>query len=527
MKRSAKNKVIFAVTAVLILGLLGYAVYYAVFSNRKRTELGPDAIAEVSRGDLTSVYTASATVASGRQGVFQILDGTKVESVLVRVGDTVKAGDLLATFDTGSLDEMLRAKKRDFEAAQKSYQDYLKSASDAPKQAAANKARIAELEAKIAEAGEAETETPAAPQNSQLDDMKKTISGLLGNTRLGNRLVDSVFAATGSISGTISSFQNLLSGGLLGSMMGGGFDMSAMQSMMGGAGMGDSLELMQLKLQDAFAGLQGSGSLDSVYKSLADSAEDAYRQAEQTAALLKEGWTAEFDGIIREVNITEGEVYREASGQSPASSGINVTSLLASLAGGSADIGSLLGGLFSNQVNGMVAEYYPFTASFLLGKYDIAKVALDQRVRVTSVSNKEFEAFVSFISPVAKESGDINISSLMGAGGSARGVEARVTIPQPDKSITIGLDVDVTIELETRENVLRVPVESVAYDEETGHYYVFVLERVSRTIKKQPVETGLFDGNSYYEITGGLTQGTEIVRAPLRAMEDGQKVKLV
>ena len=529
MKRSKKNKILLAGAVVLILALLGYSVYYAVFSNRKRLELPPSAIAQVERGDMTSVYTASATVASGRQGVFQILDGTKVESVLVRVGDTVKAGDLLATFDTGSLDEMLRAKKRDFESAQKSYQDYLKSAAEAPKQAAANKARIAELEAKIAAAqdGEDEDNTPSAPQNTQLDNIKGAIAGLLGDTRLANRIVDSVFAENGSVAKTVTSFQNLLGGGLLGGMMGGGFDMSAMSSMMGGAGMGDSLELMQLKLQDAFAGIQGSTSLDSVYKSLADSAEDAYRQAEQTAALLKAGWTAQFDGIIREVNFAEGEIYHSAQGQSPAASGINVTSLLASLAGGSADIGSLLGGLFSNQVSGMVIEYYPFTASFLLGKYDIAKVALDQRVRVTSVSNQEFEAFVSFISPVAKESGDINISSLMGAGGSARGVEARVTIPHPDKSITIGLDVDVTIELETRENVLRVPVESVAYDEETGHYYVFTLERVSKTIHKQTVETGLFDGNSYYEITGGIVQGTEIVRAPLRAMTDGQKVKLV
>jgi len=527
MKRSNKNRAIFAVAAALILAMLGYTMYYAVFSNRKQMELRPDAITQVMRGDLTSVYTASATVASGRQGIFQILEGTKVNSVHIRVGDTVKAGDLLATFDTGSLDEMLRAKKRDYEAARRSYQDYLKSAAEAPKQAAANKARIAELEAKIAAAGGGEADAPAAPQNTQLDNIKGAIAGLLGDTRLANRMVDTVFAESGSIAKTVSSFQNLLSGGLLGGMMGGGFDMSAMQSMMGGAGMGDSLELMQLKLQDAFAGISGGMSLDSVYKSLADSAEDAYRQAEHAAALLKEGWTAEFDGIIREVNITEGEIYFGAQAQSPASSGINVTSLLASLAGGSADIGSLLGGLFSSQVSGMVIEYYPFTASFLLGKYDIAKLALDQRVRVTSVSNKEFDAYVSFISPVARESSDINISSLMGAGGSARGVEARVTIPQPDKSITIGLDVDVTIELETRENVLRVPVESVAYDDETGGYYVFVLERVSRTIKKQPVETGLFDGNSYYEITGGITQGTEIVRAPLRAMEDGQKVKLV
>jgi len=526
MKQSAKNKIMIATAVVLILALLGYAVYYAAFSNQKRLELGPGTIIQVDRGDLTSVYTASATVASGRQGVFQILDGTKVTSVLVRVGDTVHKGDLLATFDTGSLDQMLRMKKLDYEAARKSYQDYMKSAADAPKQAAANQARIAELEAKIAAQQAGEADTPQAPQNTQLDSIKGAISGLLGNSGLANRIVDAVFAENGSVAKTVTSFQNLLGGGLLGGVMG-GFDMSAMQSMMGSAGLGDSLELMQLKLQDAFSGISSGMSLDSVYKSLADSAESAYRQAEQAAALLKEGWMAQYDGIIREVNIAEGEVYRDVQGQSPASSGINVTSLLASLAGGSADIGSLLGGLFSNQVNGMVVEYYPFTASFLLGKYDIAKVSLDQPVKVTSVSGKSFDAYVSFISPVAKQSSDINISSLMGAGGSARGVEARITIPAPDKSITIGLDVDVTIELETRENVLRVPVESVAIDDETSGYYVFVLERVSKTIHKQPVETGLFDGNSYYEIAGGLAQGTEIVRAPLRSMKDGQKVKLV
>ena len=522
MKRLPKNRIMMVVAGVLILALLGCAVFYAVFSNRKRPVLGPDAIIKVERGDLTSVYTASATVASGRQGTFQILDGTKVTSVLVRVGDTVQKGDLLATFDTGSLDEMLRIKKRDYESARKGYQDYLKSAADAPAQASSNKARIAELEAKIAAQADGGA-TPQAPQNTQLDSMKEAISKLLGNTKLGNRMVDAVFNAVGSISGTISSFQNLLSGGLFGGLsnMMGGFDMSSLSSM----GMGDSMELMQLKLQDAFSGISAGISLDSIYKSLADSAEDAYRQAEQAAALLKEGWTAEFDGIIREVNIIEGEVYREAQGQSPAASGIDVAGLLTGMMGGG-DIGSTLGGLFSNQVNGMVVEYYPFTASFLLGKYDIAKVALDQRVKVTSVSGANFDAYVSFISPVARESSDINISSLMGAGGSARGVEARITIPEPDKSITIGLDVDVTIELETRKNVLRVPVESVAIDDETSGYYVYVLERLSRTIKKQPVTTGLFDGNAYYEIAGGLVEGTELVRAPQRAMEDGQKVKL-
>jgi multidrug efflux pump subunit AcrA (membrane-fusion protein) len=526
MKHSSKNKALAITAGALIFVMLGCSVAYAASSNRKHTELAPDAITKVDRGDLTSVYTASATVASGRQGAFQLLDGVKVTSVLVRVGDTVKEGDLLATFDAGGLDQRLRRKKLDYEAASRSYQDYLESAAAAPAQAASNRARIAELEAKVA-AQQAGEDGPKAPQNTQLDSIKNAIAKLLGNTKLANRIVDTVFAESGAVAKTIAFFQNLLGGGLFGGMLG-GFDMQSMMGSLGSMGMGDGLELMQLKLQSGLSGLTGGMSMDSMYKSLADSAESAYLQAEEAAALLKEGWRAQVDGIIREVNITEGEIYNEAQGQNPATANIDVASLLSGLMGGGLDLGSLMGGLFSGQgVSGMVVEYYPFTASFLLGKYDIAKVSLDQKVTVTSVSGKEFEAFVSFISPVARDSNDINISSLMGAGGSARGVEARVTIPQPDKSITIGLDVDVTIELETRENVLRVPVESVSIDDETSGHYVFVLERGSKTLRKQPVTMGLFDGNAYYEVAGGLEEGTEIVRAPQRSMKDGQKVKLL
>lgn len=525
MKRFSKKKILLVVALVLVLALLGYAVAYAVTSNQDTLTLNNDSVAKVERGNITSVFSSTATVASGKQGTFQILDGTKVVSVEVRVGDTVKAGDLLATFDTSSLNNMLKEKKSDYEEARKNYQSYVKSLEDAPKQEKDRKAKIAELEKKIAELENKESstdDTQSAPQNSQLDSIKESVTALLGNTRLAGRIVDAVFAENGSVANTITAFQNLLGGSML-------FDTSALESMMGSMNsesMSLSMELIQLKLQDSLSGITSGMSLDSVYKSLAESSEAAYLQAEQTAAQLKKGWYAEYDGIIREVNITEGEVYYSGQDESSASAGIDVTSLLASLAGGNADIGSLLGGLFSNQVSGLVAEYYPFTASFVLGKYDIAKVALDQSVKVTSVSGQEFDAYVSFISPVAQDSSDINISSLLGSSGSSKGVEARITIPNPDKSITIGLDVDITIDLETKENVLRIPVEAVAFDDETGRYYVFILERVSRTIRRQDVSTGLFDGNTYYEIVDGLHEGDEIVRAPQKSMVDGQRVKL-
>jgi multidrug efflux pump subunit AcrA (membrane-fusion protein) len=113
----------------------------------------------------------------------------------------------------------------------------------------------------------------------------------------------------------------------------------------------------------------------------------------------------------------------------------------------------------------------------------------------------------------------------MGASGSTSGVEARITIPEPDKSVTIGLDVDIRIEMETKENVLRIPVESVQTDE-VGDY-VYVLDREDKALRRQPVRTGISDGNAYYEVLSGLEEGTEIVRAPQRAMADGEKVRLV
>jgi len=179
----------------------------------------------------------------------------------------------------------------------------------------------------------------------------------------------------------------------------------------------------------------------------------------------------------------------------------------------------------------MVVEYYPFTAGFLLGRYDIAKVQLDQKVIVTSVSGAQFEGVVSFISPVAAQQSGVDIGSIMGGGGgSARGVEARVTIPQPDLSVTIGLDVDVTIELESRDNVLRVPVSAMRYDSENETYFVFALERAGRTVRRVNVDTGLFDNSgavAWYEIAAGLREGEEILRAPPNSMRDGDRVKIL
>ena len=529
-----KKRVALGVAMLFVLALLGYAIFYVVASNTQNIDLAPEEIIQVDRGDVSAVFVTTATVESGQQGVFEILNGTRVNEVHVRVGDAVREGDLLATFDTGSLDEMLRQKRNDYDNARRSLRQYQQSAQQAPAQSAALQRQITELEASIAQmqAQQPEPEAPATPStpegNAQLDDLRRVVSGLMGNTRIANFLVDQVFLAEGgNVDQTLAAFQSMMSGM-------GGFDLGSMMGGMGDMGqllntelMGASLQLMQLRVQESMLNLQAGVSLENVHQALAESAGSAYRQASTTIAQLRQGWRATHDGIVREINITAGEVYRSEDGGN--GGGLDMTTMLASIAMGNADIGTMLGGLFSTTVSGMVVEYYPFMARFMLGRYDIARISLDQPARIVSVSGEEFDGVVSFINPVASDSTGLDIGNILGGGG-ARGVEARVSIPEPDLSLTIGLDVDVYIELESRENVLRIPITAVRFDSELQSHFVFALDRENRTLRQVFVETGLFDQSgttAWFEITDGLREGEEILRTAASGLQNGDRVRLV
>ena len=527
--RWRSKKMLLVIFCLVIAILLGFVIFFSVSARRKGAAVRQDGIIAVEQGDMTAVFSSSARVASGNQGVFDILDGTMVKEVNVRVGDPVKKGDILATFDAMSLDDMLEKKRKDFENAEKSYMEYLQNVEEAPMRAEAMKIRIAELEMKIADL---QGKNGAQEQlgDPRLNELRNSIAMLLGNGPLATFMVNTVLRETGVVGQTVKLFQNFIGGtfGLLGSFLTGGSNpfSAVLGSLANPELMSASLELLQLRIQESMLSLQQGTSLENLYKTLSDSAESAYVQAETIVGLLKTGWVAEYDGIIRDVNIVANEEYHPPDdGNAPMAGSINVTTLLASLSAGQTDIGTLLGGLFSGTVNGMVVEYYPFTASFMLGKYDIAKVSLDQAVKVTSVTGKEFDAVVTYISPVASEGASLDLGSIIGGGtASSRGVEARITIPKPDDSITIGLDVDVTIDLETRRNVLQVPAEAILYDEEVNQSYVFVFNRQKRVLDKQYVTMGLFNG-AVYEITEGLLTGQEIIRSPDRNWTSGQKVR--
>ncbi len=523
-KWSTKKKAIASVIIIAVVALTAAALYIAL----KPDDPIVTQIHEIKSGNITETFDTTAIVQSSNQGAFAIYDGVKVQKVNVRVGDNVEKGDVLATFDTSSLNMLLNEKRQAYNTALKAYNEYLDGADNATGQLASLNSQvevlekeIEALEKKVSEEEENSTQQGASSNvnDNELSELRAALSQLLGGNRLSDAIVDRLLSENGSTAQMVEAVKKLLSSATI--------DMSALQSM---TSMSESerlliekeLQLVQLKMQIATLSAQSSDSLKSVYKTISDSAYEAYNELAQQVNILNRGWIAEDTGFVREVNIKEGEVF--ASSSSSTSANLDISSILASVTSGNFDIASILSSFASQAKNGMIVEYYPLEATFEVSKYDISKISMDQDVIVTTADEKEFNAKVNYISAVATSSGSgISINSLLGSGsGSGNTLTAKVEIENADRSVIIGMDVEVSAALDTKENVILLPVESVLYDKDNG-YYVFIYDKDEKIINRRQVVLGLFDGTNY-EVREGLQAGDEIVRAPTQTMEEGQSV---
>ncbi len=523
-KWSKKKKITVAIIIVAVLALLA-AVLYITF---KPEDPIKTQIVDVTSGDITETFDTTAIVQSANQGNFAIFDGVVVESVNVRVGDSIKKGDVLATFDTTSLNTVLNEKRTAYNTALDAYNDYLDNSYAASQQltqleqqAADLENEIIALEAIVAQEKEdsqngAAQETPAGDVDAaELEELKTALKELLGDNALADRIIERLLAENGSVTQMISAIKSILSAA--------SFDMSSLSSMSMSANeqllLEKELQLVQVKVQAAALAAQSNDTLKDVYKTISDSAYESYELLAEQVNALNAGWIAEEDGFVREVNIKAGETITSANSTTPS---LDISSILASVTSGDYDIASILASFADQSKKGMVVEYYPLEAKFEISKHDISKIYMDQKVTVTTADGKEFSATVNYISAVAEGSaGGLDINSIMGsASGASNTLTAKVVIEDADRSVIIGLDVDITAKLETKKNVLLIPVESIQYDNETG-FYVFKYDEENKIVVKTPVVVGISD-DTYYEVVEGLTASDKIVRAPTMTMKDGQ-----
>lgn len=492
-KWSTKRKVLVSILVILCAAIIA-GVLYMFF---KPDPLPQVSAAKVTRGSITQTLDMSGKVSSSQKGNFIPIDGTKVLTVNVKVGEYVKKGDVLATFDTSSINSVLADKQQAYLTAVENYKNAKNIAVTSSAQLKEINARLAEIDKELEKQEKEQNKNNGSDKNNQ----NKT------DSEASNKFWELISKALGmeDINAALKKLDELLNSG---------------NSNLFGSGVSTlQMEKMQLELKKVTLEAQSGVITQSTYKTIMEATKKELDSLTASLASLKKGWIAEYDGIVSEVNIIPGETCRSA-----ATANIDISSII-DLASGNTNVSDIVNALLGQTQSGITVEYYPFVVDFVLGKADIFKVSLDMPCRVTAADDTVVDGVVTYISPVATQSSGVNISSLIGS-GSANGVDAKVTIEKPTSSVIIGLDVDVSIDVDSKDNVLIVPSEAVKND--SNGTYVYIYNSKTKRIKSSKVELGLSD-DTRYEIVSGCEEGdTVITTVPTgTTLADGDKVKIV
>lgn len=186
---------------------------------------------------------------------------------------------------------------------------------------------------------------------------------------------------------------------------------------------------------------------------------------------VENGITAEFSGVVTEINAVEG---------------------------GSVATGSPLLKLESTE---------DVMVQISVTKYDLDKIAVGQSAIVT-IGNKEYQGEVSKINKMAE---------MNNSGAAVVGTEIRIT--NPDSNLILGVEAKVVISIAKEESAVLVPVNAVNVDMEGE--FVYVVE--NNILVKKPVVTGI-SSDLYVQIVEGLSEGEQVVTEVAANLQEGMTV---
>ena len=248
---------------------------------------------------------------------------------------------------------------------------------------------------------------------------------------------------------------------------------------------------LQASLETCSADLAAYESLKAQYEAQKEADPSYNSQLAQQAALkqanniqkeattedleiARNGVNAEFDGIITEVSVVEGQTVAQGS--------------------------PLL----------TIANENKVKVAIEVSKYDLAKIALDQKATIT-INNKEYEGYVAKIDRFAhtNQSG-------------ASVLSADIHINNPDDNIYLGIEGKVSIQTAEVKDALLLPMECINTDTEGD--FCFVVE--NGVIVRRNVEIGI-SSDEYSQVISGIKEGDQVVSQVSADIEEGISVTVV
>jgi len=487
-KKKMPGWVIIPVLAILIL------VFYIgsrVFGGASQSVAQLETV-KVKKDDVKEEYTTSGTVNSEKTKVFYSPVNAPVLICNAEVGEAVKAGDLLVTYDTTTLERDNRQSELNALSTKYSNQDTVEQASRSAASAAAaesqtassiagvkkqvqtkqaevdslqsianssqseaakNAAAAAEIEKKMTENLDNQSKQRAVKENAEREPQDASAAAQatneLANLEIAYRDLENKLATVGSTdaSGTAQALE------------------AAKQEL---ASLQNSLSELQNSSQSGGA---ATGTTEAQKKNMqvAENLNELTQlSTEELLAKGKEGIKAEYDGIISDVQVAEGT---------------------------SAVQGGQLFTLVSNQDVAVKLE---------VSANDFDKLSTGTQA-VVKIGQKTYQGTLTSIDKIAltNEKGNPVIG-------------AKVHINNPDDDIYIGVNAKVTMTVAEQKNALCLPNEVVNTSADGD--FVYVIE--NGIVKKQMVELGVASDSSV-EIVSGLKEGDQVISDVSGDLDEG------
>lgn len=539
--KKSKKGLIITICVILAVAIIGGTVFGVVKANSGESV----SLYTIASDDIYETVSLTGEVTAGSVKEYKVSTVATVKEVFVNVGDKVKQGDVLATFDVSALDSQVSSLQKSYNEALSSYN----SAVSDQKKAKANvdilEDDIAAMQKKIAKLEKTETPnttkrvttrnttfpdidvptfttsttvtttTPVSqPSDDSLEELANQLRELNESLAQVTNDLNTLTNAMNTIAQNIGKLDNeTIAQMVVDGLVESGIAESVAQEIVASIDFEEiaqavsntknaqlttaEIQLVSLQAQKAIFEAKADPTVTKVQKQALDTSKIALDTMKQQKTEMEEGWKASFDGTITQVDLTPGMQTTMIS------TGITLENL----------------------------DSMAVTVS--LGEYDLHKVKVGMKADITTAYGK-YEGEVTSIAPTATGGSGTNIldsvGSMAGISGlssltdSGAGVECVITIPKTDEFITAGFDADVEIETGEYLGVTVVPIESIKL-EKTGSY-VYLYNEEDSTVTKTLIETGAVS-DSAYEVKSGLKVGDKIVSAPSSTYEeDTFKVKV-
>lgn len=459
-KKKRRKMIIFVVIAVVILLLVLKIILGGNGAQAVVTT------AEAVSGEIEQTINTSGTVTTENTKSYFSDVSVKIGSIPVQAGDAVKAGDVLIIYDEDDLNKEIELAQLQGQSAEGSYNNSVQT-----NNAVLSDLNEANINIEVLDQQIADTEAYITSLNNKIEQKKSDLA--YEGTLLQISLLD---WQDHPDSDEYLNLQKLVQ-----------LNSYEQQNNEEIKGWEDELEVYNKMLSDyqeyraemksqqttAESGKMTAGAKEEL------EAESQTRtiEAETTLKNLEEvrnGVTAEFDGVITEMNAVEG---------------------------GTVAVGSQLLKLESTK---------EVMVKISITKYDLDKIAVGQEAVIT-IGSKDYQGKVSKINKMAETNNS-----------GAAVVATEVKLTNPDSDVILGVEAKVVISTAREEDAVLVPVAAVNVD--VDGEFVYVVE--DSILVKKSVVTGI-SSDTMVQVKEGLSEGEQVVTDVTAELEEGMTVMAV